>query len=48
MATGEAGIETVWDLAIEGRQEASPGATFEHGDFYDESGSPRSSMWVVP
>ncbi len=41
MATGEAGIDTVWDLAIEGRQEASPGATFEHGDFYDESGSPR-------
>lgn len=41
MATGEAGIDTVWDLAIEGRREASPGTTFEHGDFYDESGSPR-------
>ena len=40
-ATGEAGIDTVWDLAIEGRREVSPGATFEHGDFYDESRAPR-------
>lgn len=41
IAAGRAGIDTVWDLAIEGRREAPPGATFEHGDFYDESGSPR-------
>ena len=41
IATGKAGIDTVWELATEGRREAPPGATFEHGDFYDESGSPR-------
>jgi len=40
-ATGEAGIDAVWDLASEGRREAPPGATSEHGDFHDESGSPR-------
>jgi antitoxin (DNA-binding transcriptional repressor) of toxin-antitoxin stability system len=40
-ATGEAGIDAVWDLAKEGRREAPPAATSEHGDFYDESGSPR-------
>lgn len=40
-ATGEVGIDAVWDLATEGRQEAPPGATSEHGDFYDETGAPR-------
>jgi len=40
-ATGEAGIDTVWDLAKEGRREALHGATSEHGDFYDETGAPR-------
>ena len=40
-ATSEADIDAVWDLATEGRREAPPGATSEHGDFYDESGSPR-------
>ena len=38
-ASGEAGIDVVWDLAREGRGAAS-GATSEHGGQYDEAGAP--------
>jgi len=38
-ASGEAGIDLVWDLAREGRGAAS-GATSEHGSQYDEAGAP--------
>jgi hypothetical protein len=38
-ASGEAGIDALWDIAREGRG-AAFGATPEHGGLYDEAGAP--------